>query len=131
MVSMPLRPATAPSHVDGASLPNGETTPTPVMATLFMSSIALDGAMAASVSPKLPFPSMEAELVGDLPDPDGGQYEPKWDGFRGILENVTGELHLWSRNGRPLLRYFPELEGLRQKLQPHSAVDGEIVRARE
>jgi len=74
---------------------------------------------------------MEAELVDELPEADGWQYEPKWDGFRGILENVTGELHLWSRNGRPLLRYFPELEGLGKKLKPNSAVDGEIVVERE
>ena len=74
---------------------------------------------------------MEAELVDELPEPDGWQYEPKWDGFRGILENVTGELHLWSRNGRPLLRYFPELEALGKKLKPNSAVDGEIVIARD
>src|SRR4030095_6759421 len=70
------------------------------------------------------------ELVDELPQPDGWQYEPKWDGFRGILENVTGELHLWSRNGRPLLRYFPELEALGKKLKPNSAVDGEIVISR-
>ena len=44
----------------------------------------------------LPFPPMEAELVNALPDPDGWQYEPKWDGFRGILENLDGEVHLWS-----------------------------------
>ena len=28
------------------------------------------------------------ELVRELPDGDGWQYEPKWDGFRGVLENV-------------------------------------------
>jgi ATP-dependent DNA ligase len=70
---------------------------------------------------------MEAELVDELPEAEGWQYEPKWDGFRGVLENVTGELHLWSRNGRPLLRYFPELTSLGERLPPNSAVDGEIV----
>src|SRR5262249_52902918 len=58
------------------------------------------------------------------------QYEPKWDGFRGILENDGGELALWSRNERPLLRYFPELRPLGDLLPPHSALDGEIVVAR-
>jgi hypothetical protein len=29
----------------------------------------------------LPFPPMEAELIEELPDPDGWQYEPKWDGL--------------------------------------------------
>ncbi len=70
---------------------------------------------------------MEAELVRELPDGPGWQYEPKWDGFRGLLENVSGELRLWSRNGRPLLRYFPELRPLGDSLPPRSALDGEIV----
>jgi ATP-dependent DNA ligase len=81
--------------------------------------------------PNVPFPPMEAELVKELPDGDGWQYEPKWDGFRGVLENDGGELALWSRNGRPLLRYFPELRPLGDLLPPHSALDGEIVIARD
>ena len=78
----------------------------------------------------VPFPPMEAELVDELPDGDW-QYEPKWDGFRGVLENDGGELALWSRNGRPLLRYFPELAEVGDLLPPHSALDGEIVIARD
>jgi len=74
---------------------------------------------------------MEAELVRELPDDGGWQYEPKWDGFRGLLENTSGELRLWSRNARPLLRYFPELEPLGKLLPPDSALDGEIVIARD
>ena len=70
---------------------------------------------------------MEAELVRELPAGNGWQYEPKWDGFRGVLENLEGELRLWSRNGRPLLRYFPELAVLGEKLPASSALDGEIV----
>ena len=81
--------------------------------------------------PNVPFPPMEAELVGELPAGEGWQYEPKWDGFRGVLENDGGELALWSRNGRPLLRYFPELAPLGELLPPHSALDGEIVIARD
>ena len=79
----------------------------------------------------VPFPPMEAELVRELPEGDGWQYEPKWDGFRGLLENDAGELALWSRNERPLLRYFPELAPLGELLPPHSALDGEIVIARD
>lgn len=79
----------------------------------------------------VPFPPMEAELVAELPSPDGWQYEPKWDGFRGVLENDGGELALWSRNGRPLLRYFPELRPLGDLLPPNSALDGEIVISRD
>src|SRR5919198_6554760 len=70
---------------------------------------------------------MEAQLVKELPEANGWQFEPKWDGFRGVLENDGGELALWSRNGRPLLRYFPELRPLGDLLPPHSALDGEIV----
>ncbi|TML70550.1 MAG: ATP-dependent DNA ligase [Actinobacteria bacterium] len=81
--------------------------------------------------PSVPFPPMEAELVKELPAGDGWQYEPKWDGFRGVLENDGGELALWSRNGKPLLRYFPELRPLGDLLPPHSALDGEIVIARD
>jgi ATP-dependent DNA ligase len=79
----------------------------------------------------VPFPPMEAELVKELPEGDGWQFEPKWDGFRGVLENDGGELALWSRNARPLLRYFPELRPLGDLLPPHSALDGEIVIARD
>jgi ATP-dependent DNA ligase len=74
---------------------------------------------------------MEAELVEELPAGDRWRYEPKWDGFRGVLENDGGEIALWSRNGRPLLRYFPELRAEGEKLPPHSALDGEIVIERE
>jgi ATP-dependent DNA ligase len=77
--------------------------------------------------PNVPFPPMEAQLVSELPVGDAWQYEPKWDGFRGVLENDGGEIALWSRNGRPLLRYFPELRELGERLEPHSALDGEIV----
>jgi ATP-dependent DNA ligase len=73
---------------------------------------------------------MEAETVEELPTGDW-QYEPKWDGFRGVLENLGGGLRLWSRNGRPLLRYFPELEEVGAKLPPESALDGEIIVARK
>jgi ATP-dependent DNA ligase len=81
--------------------------------------------------PNVPFPPMEAQLVRSLPEGDGWQYEPKWDGFRGVLENDGEELALWSRNERPLLRYFPELRPLGDLLPPHSALDGEIVIARD
>src|SRR6476469_8682104 len=85
----------------------------------------------AMPAPSIPFPPMEADLVRELPDGDGWQYEPKWDGFRGVLENIGPELALWSRNGRPLLRYFPELRPLGELLPPRSVLDGEVVIVRE
>jgi ATP-dependent DNA ligase len=74
---------------------------------------------------------MEAELVRELPEGEGWAYEPKWDGFRGVLENLGDELALWSRNERPLLRYFPELRPLGDALPPRSALDGEVVIVRD
>jgi ATP-dependent DNA ligase len=79
---------------------------------------------------RVPFPPMEAELVAELPE-GAWRYEPKWDGFRGVLENDGGEPALWSRNGRPLLRYFPELRPLGELLPKRSALDGEIVISRD
>src|SRR5919198_607579 len=76
----------------------------------------------------VPFPPMEAELVEELPSGDGWQYEPKWDGFRGVLENLGGGLRLWSRNARPLLRYFPELEQVGELLPAESGLDGVIAK---
>ena len=87
--------------------------------------------MTGAPNVDIPFPPMEAELVRELPEGDGWQYEPKWDGFRGVLENAGGELALWSRNERPLLRYFPELRLLGDLMPPNSALDGEIVIARD
>ena len=50
-------------------------------------------------------------------------YEPKWDGFRAIAFVDGDTVHLQSRNGRPLTRYFPEL-----RFPPGRYVlDGEIV----
>ena len=86
--------------------------------------------MPDAPGPNVPFPPMEAELVADLPEQGAWRYEPKWDGFRGVIENDNGELALWSRNGRPLLRYFPELRPLGDLLPPGSALDGEIVISR-
>src|SRR5213594_5182850 len=75
----------------------------------------------------VPFPPQEALLVERMPTGPNIWYEPKWDGFRGVLENDGAALGLWSRNGRPLLRYFPELRPLGERMPPHSALDGEIV----
>jgi len=87
--------------------------------------------MADAPGKNVPFPPMEAELVSELPTGGGWRYEPKWDGFRGVLENDDGELALWSRNGRPLLRYFPELRPLGELMPKGSALDGEIVISRD
>ena len=59
--------------------------------------------------------------------PEGSfAYEPKWDGFRSLSWNGP-EIRLDSRNQRPLLRYFPELEEPISRLPAGTVVDGEIV----
>jgi ATP-dependent DNA ligase len=58
-----------------------------------------------------------------LPEGDGWAYEPKWDGFRALAFVDGSEAYLQSRNGKPLNRYFPELEFPEGRY----VVDGEIV----
>jgi ATP-dependent DNA ligase len=59
----------------------------------------------------------------ELPEGDEWVYEPKYDGFR-ALAFVDGEdLYLQSRGGRPLRRYFPELEFPKGRY----VLDGELV----
>src|SRR5436305_4053436 len=58
-----------------------------------------------------------------LPDDPGWAYEPKWDGFRCIAFVDGAELFLQSRNGKELLRYFPELSFPEGRY----VLDGEIV----
>ena len=53
-------------------------------------------------------------------------YEPKWDGFRAVAWGGA-EVRLDSRNRRPLLRYFPELEPALRRLPAGTVVDGEVV----
>jgi ATP-dependent DNA ligase len=60
--------------------------------------------------------------------PDGGSYEPKWDGFRSIWFKDGDDVQFGSRNERPLTRYFPELvEAAIAELPDRCVVDGEIV----
>ena len=77
-----------------------------------------------------PVAPMLAKLTRELPlEPEGGWlYEPKWDGFRCIVFRDHDEVELWSRNGRSLVRYFPEIVApLRDSLPERAVVDGELV----
>ena len=58
-----------------------------------------------------------------LPEGDRWSYEPKWDGFRTIVFVDGADVYLQSRNGKPMGRYFPELEFPEGRY----VVDGEIV----
>ena len=71
---------------------------------------------------------MKAKVREDPPEPPGWVYEPKWDGFRAIAWRGNGDdVRLDSRNGKPLLRYFPELQGALEQLPKGTVVDGEVV----
>ena len=75
-----------------------------------------------------PVSPMLAKAAKSLPEGDGWQFEPKWDGFRCIVFRDGDEVELGSRNERPLTRYFPELLGpMREQLPPKIVLDGEIV----
>lgn len=59
----------------------------------------------------------------ELPEGDEWVYEPKYDGFRALAFVEGDDLYLQSRSGRPLLRYFPELEFPEGRY----VLDGELV----
>jgi ATP-dependent DNA ligase len=77
------------------------------------------------VSPSLT-PPIEPQLArprATLPDGDGWAFEPKYDGFRAIVFADGDQIHIQSRGGKPLHRYFPELAFPAGRY----IVDGEIV----
>jgi ATP-dependent DNA ligase len=75
-----------------------------------------------------PIEPMLAKLAGELPPAGAFLYEPKWDGFRAIVFRGDGDVHIQSRDLRPLDRYFPELhEALLLGLPDNCVLDGEIV----
>ena len=45
-----------------------------------------------------------------LPEGEGWVYEPKYDGFRAIAYVDGDDVYLQSRGGKPLRRYFPEVQ---------------------
>jgi ATP-dependent DNA ligase len=55
------------------------------------------------IKPQLARPAKE------LPEGEGWRFEPKWDGFRTIVFRDGDDVHLQSRNGKPMNRYFPEV----------------------
>jgi ATP-dependent DNA ligase len=71
---------------------------------------------------------MEALLAAELPDGEGWQFEPKWDGFRCLARREGGEVTLTSKSGKPLARYFPEMvELLCGTKEKKFLIDGELI----
>ena len=71
-------------------------------------------------------PPIEPQLAlsrKQIPADDGWVYEPKYDGFRAIAFVDGAEVFLQSRSGRPLARYFPELEFPEGRY----VIDGELL----
>ena len=50
-----------------------------------------------------------AKSASQLPQGERWAYEPKWDGFRALAFVDGDAVHLQSRNGKDLTRYFPEI----------------------
>jgi ATP-dependent DNA ligase len=77
---------------------------------------------------KPPVQPQLAKSSKDLPEGDDWRYEPKFDGFRTIVFRDGDDVHLQSRNGRPMNRYFPDVVEQVLKL-PHDrlVLDGEMI----
>jgi ATP-dependent DNA ligase len=58
---------------------------------------------------KPPIKPQLARPAKELPEGDGWRFEPKWDGFRTVVFRDGDDVHLQSRNGKPMNRYFPEV----------------------
>jgi ATP-dependent DNA ligase len=74
------------------------------------------------------FAPMEAKLVDDLPDEEGWQFEPKWDGFRALVFREGNEVEILSKSGKPLSRYFPEVIAMVAAVDRQAfTLDGELI----
>jgi ATP-dependent DNA ligase len=63
-----------------------------------------------------------------LPEGEEWRFEPKWDGFRTLVFRDGDDVHLQSRNGKPMNRYFPEIvEQLATLGAQRVVLDGELI----
>src|SRR3954470_14993623 len=83
---------------------------------------------SVSLPLKPPIQPQLARPAKELPAGDEWRFEPKWDGFRTIVFRDGDEVHLQSRNGKPMNRYFPEVIPAVQELACDRIVlDGELI----
>lgn len=73
-----------------------------------------------------------AKAVKSIPTPAAlpGQmlFEPKFDGYRALIFRDRDRVSIWSRQGKELTRYFPDLaEAAAGMIPPGCVVDGEAV----
>ncbi len=82
--------------------------------------------MTLPLSP--PVPPQLARSKSALPEGDEWRYEPKYDGFRTVVFRDGDEVHLQSRNGKPMNRYFPEVvEQVLASSAERVVFDGELI----
>src|SRR6476660_6280738 len=75
-----------------------------------------------------PTAPMEAMLAAELPEGDGWQYEPKWDGFRCLARRHGDDVTLTSKSGKPLGRYFPDVVEMLAHLKDREfLIDVELI----
>jgi ATP-dependent DNA ligase len=71
---------------------------------------------------------MEAHQADALPQGEGWQFEPKWDGFRCLLFRDGRRIEMRAKSGKPLARFFPEVISLAGRLEiSRFAADGELI----
>jgi ATP-dependent DNA ligase len=77
---------------------------------------------------KPPIKPQLAKSAKALPEGDDLRYEPKWDGFRTLAFCDGDDVYLQSRGGKPMNRYFPEVEAQLLAMPADGVVlDGEMV----
>jgi ATP-dependent DNA ligase len=75
---------------------------------------------------------MLARLAPSLPEGADWVYEPKWDGFRGLLVRRGTGVRILSRNSRTLEPYFPEVASAAlESLPDECSLDGELLGLRD
>jgi ATP-dependent DNA ligase len=71
---------------------------------------------------------MEADTAREIPSGPEWEYEPKWDGFRCLAFRDEASIHIMSKSGQPLARYFPEITAALVSLPAKKFVlDGELI----
>jgi ATP-dependent DNA ligase len=77
---------------------------------------------------KPPIQPQLARSAKDLPAGEGWRFEPKYDGFRTIVFRDGDDVHLQSRNGKPMNRYFPEvIPQILGLSRDRIVLDGELI----
>lgn len=69
-----------------------------------------------------------ATLPGPTTLPGGSVYEPKWDGYRGLVHHTDAGCRVMSRSGSDLTECFPDIAAaICAQLPPDTVLDGELV----